>query len=241
MKNDDELITLGVYENQVEAEMIENALKKNDIQVYVADTMTSMIDPVYGNVIGNIKINIQKRDHREAKRILDDYGYTYIEPREDTMDYKKYIKIAIPVIAIIGVVLSVVLYRDMKASDLPRKQRVLEKELIKLENISDIGSDKYVTVAGKLIDIHKKDTDPYALSNFYYERCEALKKFGKDTTALYAEYFLENLKDRVAKNAEANCDCKEMNRAMDILKKDDAKSYAGYQRFFGGRKLNCEE
>ena len=67
-----ELITLKSFENPIEAHILRSLLENENIEVFIFDELSTVINPyiAYGN--GGIKVKIKREDEEKALKVLKD-------------------------------------------------------------------------------------------------------------------------------------------------------------------------
>lgn len=64
------LITLKTFDSAIEAHLLRSRLEQEGIMSYIFDENIVMLNPLYNNLVGGIKLKIESNDEPEAQRIL---------------------------------------------------------------------------------------------------------------------------------------------------------------------------
>ena len=67
------LITLKTFEYPLEVTLLKGMLEEAGISVYVKDEFTILMNPLYSNAIGGIKLQVLVSDLDQAILVLKDY------------------------------------------------------------------------------------------------------------------------------------------------------------------------
>jgi hypothetical protein len=67
------LITLRTFEYPLEITLLKSMLEDSGIPVFVKDEFTILMNPLYSNAIGGIKLQVLEEDIEKATEVLKDY------------------------------------------------------------------------------------------------------------------------------------------------------------------------
>jgi hypothetical protein len=71
MKDDEELVMLGEYETEIEANMVKGVLETNGVQAMLTNEIMSSLLPLSPVGIGLVRVMVFKSDLALARKILD--------------------------------------------------------------------------------------------------------------------------------------------------------------------------
>ncbi len=67
------LITLRTFQYPLEITLLKSMLEDSGIPVFVKDEFTILMNPLYSNAIGGIKLQVLEEDIEKATEVLKDY------------------------------------------------------------------------------------------------------------------------------------------------------------------------
>ena len=67
------LITLRTFQYPLEITLLKSMLEDSGIPVFVKDEFTILMNPLYSNAIGGIKLQVLEKDIEKATEVLKDY------------------------------------------------------------------------------------------------------------------------------------------------------------------------
>ena len=67
------LITLRTFEYPLEITLLKSMLEDSGIPVFVKDEFTILMNPLYSNAIGGIKLQVLEDDIEKATEVLKDF------------------------------------------------------------------------------------------------------------------------------------------------------------------------
>ena len=67
------LITLRTFQYPLEITLLKSMLEDSGIPVFVKDEFTILMNPLYSNAIGGIKLQVLEEDLQKAIEVLKDY------------------------------------------------------------------------------------------------------------------------------------------------------------------------
>ncbi len=67
------LITLRTFQYPLEITLLKSMLEDSGIPVFVKDEFTILMNPLYSNAIGGIKLQVLEEDLEKATEVLKDY------------------------------------------------------------------------------------------------------------------------------------------------------------------------
>lgn len=72
MNNEEKLVTVKTYFNQMEAEIEKGKLEANGIEVMLSDNQINTLTPIFNQVTGGIKLQVLAHEAENAVRILEE-------------------------------------------------------------------------------------------------------------------------------------------------------------------------
>jgi hypothetical protein len=79
----DKLVTLKTFDNPVQAHILKGRLESDGIESYIFDENIVILNPLYNNLIGGIKLKIRESDLPEATAIIEDIENTPYQSEEE--------------------------------------------------------------------------------------------------------------------------------------------------------------
>ncbi len=67
------LVTLRTFQYPLEITLLKSMLEDSGIPVFVKDEFTILMNPLYSNAIGGIKLQVLEEDIEKATEVLKDY------------------------------------------------------------------------------------------------------------------------------------------------------------------------
>lgn len=72
MNNEEKLVTIKTYFNQMEAEIEKGKLEANGIEAMLSDTQTNALSPIFNQATGGIKLQVLSHEVENAIKILEE-------------------------------------------------------------------------------------------------------------------------------------------------------------------------
>lgn len=72
-KTNNDLVCIKTFDNDEEAELAKNVLKRNDIEASVSADDLGRMDPALQWATGGVRLNILEKDRNKALRVLKDF------------------------------------------------------------------------------------------------------------------------------------------------------------------------
>lgn len=66
------LLTVKIFQNNVDAHLFKARLESQDIQCYLFDENINSMDMIYGVAVGGIKVKVNSSDTEKVKKVLSD-------------------------------------------------------------------------------------------------------------------------------------------------------------------------
>ncbi|MBE7175651.1 MAG: hypothetical protein INR69_04570 [Mucilaginibacter polytrichastri] len=73
-EDQEKLVTIKTYFNQMEAEIEKGKLEANGINAMLSDNQINALSPIFNQATGGIKLQVLAHEAREAMEILDEKG-----------------------------------------------------------------------------------------------------------------------------------------------------------------------
>lgn len=67
------LVTIKTFNFPLEVTMLKGMLEDNGIAVYIKDEFTILMNPLYSNAIGGIKLQVLEKDLEKSLQVLKDF------------------------------------------------------------------------------------------------------------------------------------------------------------------------
>jgi hypothetical protein len=74
------LVTIRSFEYPLEVTLLKGMLEEVGIPVYIKDEFTILMNPLYSNAIGGIKVQVLEEDVEKAMQVLQDFEATQNNP-----------------------------------------------------------------------------------------------------------------------------------------------------------------
>ncbi len=84
MAKEEPIITFRSYYDPMLAQIVKTRLEDNDIPCFMADENIAVMNPLYNNAVGGIKLKIFERDLDRCNAILADEGIPGVDETDDT-------------------------------------------------------------------------------------------------------------------------------------------------------------
>ena len=71
-----ELITLKIFNTEIEAEMLKIFLESNDIETYVFGNILANTYNIFNNTIGCVQLKVSENDFEKANELMNEFYNT---------------------------------------------------------------------------------------------------------------------------------------------------------------------